>query len=160
MVTALTGQVLSLVGLAVIGLLLNRAVKLELTLACLLCGFLAGLGLGYVDFDTGIRAHNLQELVFGGHPLATDPGRSPRVMTVQEDGERYLALEVRSRTEVGRVEMSLEFSPDLRGWQPEDGLIPVGEAREHGDGTVSAVFRSATPIGDSPRYLRWRLHLP
>ena len=64
MVVSLTGQVLALAGLAILGLLINRAVKLELTLACLLCGFLAGLGLAYVDFDTGIRAHNLREIVF------------------------------------------------------------------------------------------------
>ena len=64
MVVTLSGQVLFIGGLAILGLLLNRALKLELTLACLLCGFLAGLGIGYVDFDTGIRAHSLQELVF------------------------------------------------------------------------------------------------
>ena len=59
MVVSVTGQILALGGLAILGLLLNRVLKLELTLACLLCGFLAGLGIGYVDFDTGIRAHNL-----------------------------------------------------------------------------------------------------
>ncbi len=58
------GQILALGGLAIAGLLLNRAIKLDLTLACLLVGFLAGLSLGVVDFDTGIRAHNLQEIVF------------------------------------------------------------------------------------------------
>ncbi len=64
MVVTLTGQVLAVSGLAILGLLLNRATKLELTLACLLCGFLAGLGVEYVGFDTGIRAHNLREIVF------------------------------------------------------------------------------------------------
>ena len=58
------GQILALGGLAIAGLLLNRAVKLDLTLACLLVGFLAGQSLEVVDFDTGIRAHNLQEIVF------------------------------------------------------------------------------------------------
>jgi CPA1 family monovalent cation:H+ antiporter len=61
---SVTGQILALSGLAIIGLLINRAIKLELTLACLLTGFLAGVALGTVKFDTGIRAHNLQELVF------------------------------------------------------------------------------------------------
>ena len=64
MVVDVTGQILALGSLAVIGLLLNRLIKIELTLACLLTGFLAGLGLNVVDFDTGIRAHNLQEIVF------------------------------------------------------------------------------------------------
>ena len=64
MVVSLTGQILALAGLAILGLLINRAVKLELTLACLLCGFLASLGIGTIGFDTGIRAHNLREIVF------------------------------------------------------------------------------------------------
>ena len=64
MITETVGQVLALGGLTVVGLLLNKFLHLELTLACLLAGFLAGLGLGFIDFDTGIRAHNLQEIVF------------------------------------------------------------------------------------------------
>jgi CPA1 family monovalent cation:H+ antiporter len=64
MVISITGQALALSGLAIFGLLLNRFVKIELTLACILCGFLAGLSLGFIDFDTGIRFHNLQDIVF------------------------------------------------------------------------------------------------
>jgi len=64
MTITLISQVLALVGLALLGMLLTRLTRLELTLSCMLIGFLAGLGIGYVDFDTGIRAHNLQDLVF------------------------------------------------------------------------------------------------
>lgn len=64
MVITFVGQALFLVCLAIVGLTINRLAKLDITLACLLCGFLAGLGLEYVDFDTGLRAHNLQDLVF------------------------------------------------------------------------------------------------
>lgn len=64
MVASIVGQILVLGGLTVVGLLINRFLRVELTLACLLVGFLAGLGLGYVDFDTGIRADNLREIVF------------------------------------------------------------------------------------------------
>lgn len=64
MVTEIVGQILVLGGLTLAGLLLNRLLRLELTLACLLVGFLAGLCLEFVDFDTGIRAFNLQEIVF------------------------------------------------------------------------------------------------
>ncbi len=64
MITAVLGQVLALGGMTLAGLLTNRFLRIELTLSCLLVGFLAGLGLEYVDFDTGIRAHNLQEIVF------------------------------------------------------------------------------------------------
>ena len=67
MVISITSQILILSGMAIIGLLINRLVKLELTLACLLVGFVTGLGLDYIDyvnFDTGIRAYNLKDIVF------------------------------------------------------------------------------------------------
>jgi CPA1 family monovalent cation:H+ antiporter len=64
MTVDIIGQILALGGLTLIGLLVNKFLRLELTLACLLVGFLAGLSLGYVNFDTGIRADNLQQIVF------------------------------------------------------------------------------------------------
>ncbi len=64
MVIDVMGQVLSLASLTVVGLLTSKFLHIELTLACLLTGFLTGIGLGYVDFDTGIRAHNIKEIVF------------------------------------------------------------------------------------------------
>ena len=64
MISIIMGQVLAVSGVAVVGLLLQRLLRIELTLACLLVGFVAGLGLEYTDFDTGIRASNLHDLVF------------------------------------------------------------------------------------------------
>lgn len=64
MIITATGQILFLSGLTIVGLLINRFIKLELTLACALVGLLAGFSLGLIDFDTGIRAHNLQDIVF------------------------------------------------------------------------------------------------
>jgi len=64
MIVTATGQILILSGLTIVGLLINRLLKLELTLACALVGFLTGLSLSFIDFDTGIRAHNLQDIVF------------------------------------------------------------------------------------------------
>lgn len=64
MITEIMGQALALGSLTIVGLLFNKVFKLELTLACLLIGFVAGLSLGFIDFDTGIRAYNLQEIVF------------------------------------------------------------------------------------------------
>ncbi len=64
MVATVTGQVLALSGIAILALLLTRVSRLELTLSCVLCGFLAGQGIAWLDFDTGIRAHNLEEIVF------------------------------------------------------------------------------------------------
>ncbi|WP_417347438.1 cation:proton antiporter [Ferrimonas sp.] len=58
------GQTLSLVILALAGLVIAKAFRLESTLACLLVGFVAGQGLGFLSLDTGIRAHNLKDLVF------------------------------------------------------------------------------------------------
>lgn len=64
MTSTIMGQVLAISGLAIAGLLAQRLLRIELTLACLLVGFLAGLGLQFTGFDTGIRASNLHELVF------------------------------------------------------------------------------------------------
>ncbi|MEE4193474.1 MAG: cation:proton antiporter [Halieaceae bacterium] len=64
MVAAVTGQVLALAAVAVAALLVSRFTRLELTLSCVLCGFVAGQGVGWLGFDTGIRAHNLEEIVF------------------------------------------------------------------------------------------------
>ncbi len=64
MIITTTGQILLLSGLTIAGLLVNRVVKLELTLSCALVGLLTGLSLGFVNIDTGIRHYNLQDLVF------------------------------------------------------------------------------------------------
>ena len=64
MITDVLGQILALGGLIVISLIIKRFLRLELSLSCLLTGFLAGITLQFIDFDTGIRAHNLKDLVF------------------------------------------------------------------------------------------------
>ncbi|ORU92946.1 MAG: sodium:proton antiporter [Cycloclasticus sp. symbiont of Poecilosclerida sp. M] len=64
MTITLLSQILFLGALTVVGLLLNRFLKLELTLACLASGFIAGLFLTKINFDTGIRADNLRDIVF------------------------------------------------------------------------------------------------
>lgn len=64
MVITVTGQILMLSSLTIVGLLINRLLKLELTLTCALVGLLTGLSLGLIDFDTGIRHHNLQDIIF------------------------------------------------------------------------------------------------
>ena len=64
MVSIIVGQVLAVSALADVGLMVQRALRVELTLACLLVGFVAGLGIEFTSFDTGIRASNLHDLVF------------------------------------------------------------------------------------------------
>lgn len=64
MIITVTGQILFLSCLTIVGLLVNRLLKLELTLSCALVGLLAGLSLGFVEIDTGIRHHNFQDIVF------------------------------------------------------------------------------------------------
>ena len=60
----LMGQVLFLSGMALLGILISRLLRLELTLSCVLAGVLTGLALPLLGFDTGIRASNLHDLVF------------------------------------------------------------------------------------------------
>jgi CPA1 family monovalent cation:H+ antiporter len=64
MVVTLAGQLLALVAAVIIASLIQRAVKLDFTLSCVATGFLAGQLIPLVGFDTGIRAWNLQEIVF------------------------------------------------------------------------------------------------
>lgn len=60
----LTGQILFLSGCVVVGQLIHRLSRLEVTLSCLATGVLAGLALPGLGLDTGIRASNIQDLVF------------------------------------------------------------------------------------------------
>ncbi len=64
MISQLTGQGLALVGLAILGLILSRLIRIEKTLCCLGVGFVAGLLVGPLGLDTGIRAGSVQDLVF------------------------------------------------------------------------------------------------
>lgn len=64
MVIDTTGQILLLVSVAVGGLAVSRVTRIEVTLACLLCGFLAGLATEAFGIDTGVRANSLREVVF------------------------------------------------------------------------------------------------
>lgn len=57
-------QALVLVALTLAAALLRRVTRLNIALACVLCGFIAGQLVGVVGFDTGIRASNLQDIVF------------------------------------------------------------------------------------------------
>ncbi len=63
-VTTLVGQGLYMAAAAVAGLGLARLLRTDNTLGCLIAGVLAGMLLPVIDFDTGLRAENLHQLVF------------------------------------------------------------------------------------------------
>ncbi|MCX2841171.1 sodium:proton antiporter [Microbulbifer thermotolerans] len=63
-VTTLVGQGLYMAVAAVVGLMLARILRTDITLGCLIAGVLAGVLLPVLDYDTGLRAANLQQLVF------------------------------------------------------------------------------------------------
>lgn len=63
-ITVLMGQILFLSAAVVVGLLINRLLRLDVTLSCLAAGVLAGLTLPVLGIDTGIRATNIQQVVF------------------------------------------------------------------------------------------------
>jgi CPA1 family monovalent cation:H+ antiporter len=64
MIIELMGQMLVLAGFSLVGIIIHKLLRVDLTLSCLLVGFLFGIGLDFIDFDTGIRATNLKDLVF------------------------------------------------------------------------------------------------
>ena len=63
-VELVVGQVLLIVAMAICGLILNRLLKIDNSLGCLLVGVSAGWLVPQLGIDTGIRASNLQNLVF------------------------------------------------------------------------------------------------
>jgi CPA1 family monovalent cation:H+ antiporter len=63
-VPQLMGQILFLSASVVVGLVIQRLIRLDITLSCLVAGVLAGLTLPWLGLDTGIRASNIQQLVF------------------------------------------------------------------------------------------------
>lgn len=63
-VTTLVGQGLYMAVAAVVGLALARVLRTDNTLGCLIAGVLAGVLLPVIDYDTGLRADNLHQLVF------------------------------------------------------------------------------------------------
>ncbi|WP_157533322.1 cation:proton antiporter [Microbulbifer sp. SSSA007] len=63
-VVVIVGQGLYLAAAAVLGLGIARILRIDNTLGCLVAGVLAGLLLPVIDYDTGLRATSLRELVF------------------------------------------------------------------------------------------------
>ena len=64
MIPEVSGNALLLLGFAFLGITLGRILRLEMTLACLLTGLAAGQLLAPLGLDTGVRAHNVEDLVF------------------------------------------------------------------------------------------------
>lgn len=64
MIAIIVEQILALVAFTLIASLLHRFIRLDRALACVLVGFAAGQLIEYLGFDTGIRANNLQDIVF------------------------------------------------------------------------------------------------
>jgi CPA1 family monovalent cation:H+ antiporter len=60
----LMGQILGLCSIALGGVLINRITRLDVTLASLLSGVIAGIIIPLFDLDIGLRAHHIQDLVF------------------------------------------------------------------------------------------------
>lgn len=60
----LMAYILVVSSLALVGLLVRRLTRFDLSISCLLAGFAASLVIPWLEIDTGIRAHNIQELVF------------------------------------------------------------------------------------------------
>ncbi|WP_078084581.1 cation:proton antiporter [Microbulbifer mangrovi] len=63
-VATLVGQGLYMAVAAVVGLAIARILKRGNTLGCLIAGVLAGVLLPVLDYDTGLRAENIHQMVF------------------------------------------------------------------------------------------------
>jgi CPA1 family monovalent cation:H+ antiporter len=58
------GQILGLCAIALGGLCIHRLTRIDVTLASLLAGALAGLLIPFLGLDIGLRAHHVKDLVF------------------------------------------------------------------------------------------------
>lgn len=58
------GSILFLSASAILGMIINRATRLDLTLASLLAGLIANISLPILGIDTGITASNIHDIVF------------------------------------------------------------------------------------------------
>ena len=63
-IPVLMGQILGLCGIAIAGLFIHRVTKLDVTLASVLSGVIAGVLIPLLDLDIGLRAYHVQDLVF------------------------------------------------------------------------------------------------
>ncbi len=63
-VPTLMGQILGFVAIALGGVLIHRLTRLDITLASLLSGVVAGIGIPSLGLDIGLRADHVRELVF------------------------------------------------------------------------------------------------
>lgn len=63
-ITSITGQALLLLNVALLGMVVARLSRIDVTLCCLATGFALGQLLPYLSLDSGIRAGNIRELVF------------------------------------------------------------------------------------------------
>jgi len=57
-------QILFLSGAGITGLIIQRVARLDQSLACLVAGIACGFLIPVIGFDTGIRASNIQDLMY------------------------------------------------------------------------------------------------
>lgn len=76
-------------------------------------GTVAGLGSADADFD-GVP--NLLEYVLGGNPAVADAGRLPRVVVVEDAGQKHLVMEYGRAIAAAGVPVSVQTSQDLSTW--------------------------------------------
>lgn len=98
---------------------------------------------------------NLMEYALGGDPLRADAA-APDFVTVEEDGELYLAIEFERPVGLSDLNYILEISGDLQGWDidpPVLSSIPLSGGREH------IRLRASSPYTGGPQFLRLRIEI-
>ncbi|MFK8027351.1 MAG: cation:proton antiporter [Gammaproteobacteria bacterium] len=63
-ITTLVGQVLAITAFSLVGIIIHRITRIEQSLACAIAGVIAGFAIVTFNFDTGIRANNIHDIVF------------------------------------------------------------------------------------------------
>ena len=102
----------------------------------------------------------LLEYALGTSDAETNNPAPLAVSFVDVGGEDHLQVSNPSSLSAVGVQVILERSDDLLGWETATGLTPVSEAN-HGDGILTKSYRSLLPIpaGQGRRFFRLRVEL-
>ncbi len=111
--------------------------------------------------DDGDGVQNLLEYVLRGNPHASDAGILPvaanQTITVGGVEDKYLTLTFLRALGSDEATLSVEWSPDLATWSTNGALV---SSTDHGDGTVTEVWRAPQPTSAGKQFARLRATRP
>ena len=102
--------------------------------------------------------NNLAEYTLVGLPLISSTAELPQSGTVEITSQTFPTLSFRRNLAADDVRVTVQVSSDLNTWSSTSSDVVLVSEVSHGDGTAMLTYRSATPVGGTPRqFLRVRI---